>query len=246
MCRLLAYASAEPASLSSIVGPTLTDFVELSKEHKDGWGLTTCASIGGLQERERDLAPAVESDLFAQVAHDRESDGALFHLRLASKGLAVDLSNNHPFIHGDISFMHNGTIRPASSVEKLIDADLLGQLTSTTDSERYFYAILSQAKSLGLIEAIRATVKEISSTLKYSAINSITLTPDFLIAVCQYDEAEQSEWTVPFHYELRFTKEDGAVKIASTGWGHDDWTPLTNGKMLVVNRADLSHKILDI
>jgi hypothetical protein len=67
-----------------------------------------------------------------------------------------------------------------------------------------------------------------------------------LIAVCQFNEAEQSEWSVPFHYELRFAKEDGAIKVASTGWGHDDWTPLTNGKILVVNRADLSYKILDI
>ena len=142
--------------------------------------------------------------------------------------------------------MHNGTIRPASSIEHLVDADLMGELTSTTDSERYFFAILTAAKKVGLIEAIAATVKEIASTADYSAINSITLTPDFLIAVCQFNVAEQSEWTVPFHYELRFTKEDGAIKVASTGWGHDDWTPLTTGKMLVVNRADLSYKILDI
>lgn len=246
MCRLLAYASAEPATLTTIVGPTLTDFVELSKEHKHGWGLTTCASIGGIQERERDLAPAVESSLFADVASTKATDGALVHLRLASKGLAVDLSNNHPFIHGDISFMHNGTIRPASSIEHLVDAQMLTQLTSTTDSERYFFAILTKAKELGLIEAIAATVKEIAATADYTSINSITLTPDFLIAVCQFNVAEQSEWTVPFHYELRFTKEDGAIKVASTGWGHDDWMPLTNGKMLVVNRADLSYKILDI
>jgi predicted glutamine amidotransferase len=246
MCRLLAYASTEPSTLSTIVGPTLTDFVELSKEHKDGWGVTTCASIGGVQERERDLSPAVDSSLFAEVAASKPTDGALVHLRLASKGIAVDLSNNHPFIHGDISFMHNGTIRPAASIEHLIDADLLGELTSSTDSERYFFAILTAAKKVGLIEAIASTVKEISSTCDYSAINSITLTPDFLIAVCQYNESEQSEWTVPFHYELRFTKEDGAIKVASTGWGHDDWTSLTNGKMLVVNRADLSYKILDI
>jgi predicted glutamine amidotransferase len=180
------------------------------------------------------------------VATKTSSDGALLHLRLASKGLTVDISNNHPFIHGDISFMHNGTIRPPASVEPLIGADLISELTSTTDSERYFFAILTAAKSEGLINAIASTVKKIASTCDYSSINSITLTPDFLIAVCQFNEKEQSEWTVPHHYELRFTKEDGAIKIASTGWGHDDWTPLTNGKMLVVNRADLSYKILDI
>ena len=186
MCRLLAYASSEPATLATIVGPTLSDFVELSKVHKHGWGVTTCASIGGVQKRERDLTPAVESTLFAEVASTKPTDGALVHLRLASKGLTVDLSNNHPFIHGDISFMHNGTIRPASSIEHLVDADLLAQLTSSTDSERYFFAILTAAKKMGLIEAIATTVKEIAKTSDYSAINSITLTPDFLIAVCQF------------------------------------------------------------
>lgn len=246
MCRLLAYASTEPSTLETVVGSTLDDFVQLSKEHKHGWGVTTCASIGGTQVRQRDLSPAFESELFSDVAAKTLSDGALLHLRLASKGLTVNLSNNHPFIYGDISFMHNGTIRPPSSVEPLIDADLFSELTSTTDSERYFFAILSAARSEGLINAIATTVKEIASSCDYSAINSITLTPDFLIAVCQFNENEQSEWTVPHHYELRFTKEDGAIKIASTGWGHDDWEPLTNGKMLVVNRADLSYKILDI
>jgi predicted glutamine amidotransferase len=246
MCRLLAYASAQPATLESVVGSTLSNFVELSKEHKHGWGLTTCATIGGVQERQRDLAPAFESTLFSEVAASTASDGALLHLRLASKGLTVDIANNHPFVHGDISFMHNGTIRPPASVEGLIDEDLMSEITSTTDSERYFFAILSAAKSEGLINAIASTVKKIASTCDYSAINSITLTPDFLIAVCQFNESEQSEWTVAHHYELRFTQEDGAIKIASTGWGHDDWTPLINGKMLVVNRADLSFKILDI
>lgn len=246
MCRLLAYASSEPSTLETVVGSSLHEFVQLSKEHKHGWGVTTCSSIGGTQMRQRDLAPAFESELFSKVSMNTTSDGALLHLRLASKGLAVDISNNHPFIYGDISFMHNGTIRPSSSVDPFIDADLISEMSSTTDSERYFYAILSAAQNEGLINAIASTVKRISSTCDYSSINSITLTPDFLIAVCQFNENEQSEWTVPHHYELRFTKEDGAIKVASTGWGHDDWMPLTNGKMLVVNRADLSYKILDI
>ena len=103
MCRLLAYASSEPSTLQSVVGSTLNNFVELSKEHKHGWGLTTCATIAGVQERQRDLTPAFQSQLFSEVAEHVTSDGALLHLRLASKGLAIDISNNHPFIHGDIS-----------------------------------------------------------------------------------------------------------------------------------------------
>ena len=240
MCRLLAFTSRERRTFYDVVGSDFENFVALSAEHKDGWG------IGYEGEVIKDINPANESELLTQTGKSLETEGELFHLRLASKGITINIDNNHPFTHGTTTFMHNGTIRPASSIEHLVDADLLAQLTSTTDSERYFFAILTAAKKIGLIEAIAATVKEIASTADYSAINSITLTPDFLIAVCQFNVAEQSEWTVPFHYELRFAKEDGAIKVASTGWGHDDWTPLTNGKMLVVNRADLSYKILDI
>ena len=243
MCRLLAYASSEPATLATIVGPTLSDFVELSKEHKHGWGVTTCASVGGVQERERDLSPAVESSLFAEVASSKPTDGALVHLRLASKGLAIDLSNNHPFIHGDISFMHNGTIRPSDTAEQFISQKYRELITGTTDSERFFYAVLSQIDELGLVEGVRKSVNLIREIADYSALNIMVQTPETLIAVCEFNESNQSEWSGPDHYELRFSPRESDFLVASTGWGNSDWEHLNNHQMLVVNRSTLEYSI---
>jgi predicted glutamine amidotransferase len=246
MCRLLGYVATEERTFADVVGEGFENFVELSKEHKHGWGISACSTDTRKTELVRDLTLAAESQKFADSSTNLKSDGALLHLRLASKGLTVDLANNHPFIYGDYSFMHNGTIKSIDSVQKFVDPRYLDQFISTTDSERYFYAMLSCIDELGLIEGVRKAVKTISSNCDFTSINSMLLTPDTFIAVCEFNEADSSEWTVDSHYELRYSVEDGVIKVASTGWGKDHWTRLTNHSILVVNRKDLSFEVLPL
>ena len=138
MCRLLGYVATEERTFADVVGEGFENFVELSKEHKHGWGISACSTDTRKTELVRDLTLAAESEKFAESSKNLKSDGALLHLRLASKGLTVDLSNNHPFIYGDYSFMHNGTIKSIDSVQKFVDPRYLDKFTSTTDSERYY------------------------------------------------------------------------------------------------------------
>ena len=246
MCRLLGYVATEERTFADVVGEGFENFVELSKEHKHGWGMWACSTDTRKTELVRDLTLAAESKKFAESSTNLKSDGALLHLRLASKGLTVDLSNNHPFIYGDYSFMHNGTIKSIDSVQKFVDPRYLGKFTSTTDSERYFFTILSCIDELGLIEGVRKAVKTISANCDFTSINSMLMTPDTFIAVCEFNEADSTEWTVESHYELRYSVEDGVIKVASTGWGKDHWTRLTNHSILVVNRKDLSFEVLPL
>ena len=246
MCRLLGYVATEERTFADVVGEGFENFVELSKEHKHGWGISACSTDTRKTELVRDLTLAAESQKFAESSTNLKSDGALLHLRLASKGLTVDLSNNHPFIYGDYSFMHNGTIKSIDSVQKFVDPRYLGKFTSTTDSERYFFTILSCIDELGLIEGVRKAVKTISANCDFTSINSMLMTPDTFIAVCEFNEADSTEWTVESHYELRYSVEDGVIKVASTGWGKDHWTRLTNHSILVVNRKDLSFEVLPL
>jgi predicted glutamine amidotransferase len=98
MCRLLGYVATEERTFADVVGEGFENFVELSKEHKHGWGISACSTDTRKTELVRDLTLAAESEKFAESSKNLKSDGALLHLRLASKGLTVDLSNNHPFI----------------------------------------------------------------------------------------------------------------------------------------------------
>jgi predicted glutamine amidotransferase len=237
MCRLLAFTSLERKSFYDVVGSDFEKFVALSAEHKDGWG------IGYEGEVVKDIKPAQESDLLTETGKNLETAGALLHLRLASKGITINIDNNHPFTHGTTTFMHNGTIRPSDTAEQFISQKYRELITGTTDSERFFYAVLSQIDELGLVEGVRKTVNLIRDIADYSALNIMVQTPETLIAVCEFNESNKSEWSGPDHYELRFSARENDFLVASTGWGNSDWEHLNNHQMLVVNRSTLEYSI---
>ena len=237
MCRLLAFSSIERRSFYEVIGSNFTEFVNLSSEHKDGWGI---ASEGKIT---KDLNPANDSSSFDSTVDQLKTDGALLHLRLASKGITVDIDNNHPFTFGQFSFMHNGTIRPSTYPEQFISDKYKDLMQGTTDSERYFYAVLTQIDKLGLVEGVKEGVNLIRQAGDYTALNIMIQTPDTLIAVCEFNEANKSEWSSEDHYELRFIPGAHDIVIASTGWGNSNWNKLENHQMLVVNRSTLEYSI---
>jgi len=237
MCRLLGFTSTERKSFYDVVGSDFDAFVELSAVHKDGWG------IGYEGEIVKDINPAKESALLSQTSQTLETNGALLHLRQASKGISVDINNNHPFTHGAITFMHNGTIRPGNTAEQFISDTYKSLIQGTTDSERYFYALISMVDEFGLVEGVRKTVNSIRAIADYSSLNIMVQTPDTLIAVCEFNPENKTEWSSEDHYELRFKKEGSDVIIASTGWGNSNWQHLDNHQMLVVDRSTLEYSI---
>ena len=246
MCRLLGFVANQERTFADVVGDGFKDFVQLSKEHKHGWGISASSAESRQTTLIRDLTLAADSSKFQDSANNLKSDGALLHLRLASKGISVDLSNNHPFIFGDYSFMHNGTIKSITTIEQFIDPRYLSEFTSTTDSERYFFAVLTAIDELGLVEGGRKAVKAISANCDFTSINCMLLTPEHMVAVCEFNEADSTEWTVDSHYELRYSAANGAIRVASTGWGKDHWSRLANHSMLLIDRSDLTFEVLPL
>ena len=240
MCRLLAFTSLERKSFYEVMGSDFDSFVALSAEHKDGWGLAANGEIL------KDLKPAHESPELNSSAESVKTDGALLHLRLDSKGITVNIDNNHPFTHGSTTFMHNGTIRPGNTAEQFINDKYKGFIQGTTDSERFFYAVLSAVDELGLVEGVRKTVNDIRAIADYSALNIMVQTPEILIAVCEFNAENKTEWSSEEHYELRYAKRGNDIVVASTGWGSGQWEHLDNHTMLVVDRATLEYSISEL
>jgi predicted glutamine amidotransferase len=237
MCRLLAFSSLERKSFYDVVGNEFDKFVAMSSEHKDGWGYAHDGQIL------KDVNPAHESESLSRASSEVLTGGALLHLRQASKGISIDINNNHPFTHGTITFMHNGTIRPGDTADQFISDKYKGLIQGTTDSERYFYALISMVDELGLVEGVRKTVNLIRAIADYSSLNIMVQTPDSLIAVCEFNSDDKTGWGSEDHYELRFTKRGSDMIVASTGWGNTDWNHLDNHQMLVVDRSTLEYSI---
>lgn len=58
----------------------------------------------------------------------------------------------------------------------------------------------------------------------------------YLIAACIYnqDKIPQKFINNTDYYHLIYTKRDGQVVVASTGWNQDWWEEIPNGSVLVV------------
>ena len=244
MCRLLAYASRTPTSLTELLGAgELAGFTELSKIHCDGWGLAWATDDGVDTIRVPD--PAHSSPEFAQASQAHRADLASVHVRWATDDLAIDLANTHPFTDGRMAFAHNGALRPADSLDALVPPELQALRDGTTDSERYFLAVLAEARrsdpATGLATVVTAIV---DGGYDYTSLNAILVTDRELIAVNVFrPEAEEEEG--PEYYRLRYRVTPDSVVVTSSGWG-DDWQTLENGQLLIVQRHTLEVEIRDV
>jgi len=245
MCRLMGYVTTKETTFSRITGPTFAEFAELSSIHNDGWGIAT---IDTLRRSSTIVEPtaAKNSPTFLSSAENLESDGALLHFRWATKGLEVRQENTHPFTFGEFSFIHNGGVMPPESLDSFIEADLLDQLRGTTDSERYFYLLISQIRNLGLVEGVMAGVRLIREKCVYSSLNAMILTPKQYLVVSEHDNSKIPGQFADDYYELFYRRDEKGILVASSGWDQSTWVEIPNHRLLVINRETMDLEIHEI
>ena len=243
MCRLLGWVTREPTTLRDLVGDEdLLAFTELSAKHGDGWGVARATESGVKVHKRPDTARGSRS--FGAWARTHASDLGLAHLRWATMGLSVGIENTHPFTDGRIAFAHNGSVLSPASLDRLVAPQVARLRRGTTDSERYFLAVLTRmADGATPQEALRDTVDEIARTSSFTSLNCLLMTPDELVAMCRYDPAGPLEDEDPEYYRLRYRVTDDAVVVCSSGWGRD-WQELANGALLTVRRGTLATTVL--
>ena len=151
MCRLLGFSSKNSSSLPQLLGQDLDKFVSLSQIHCDGWGYALINHAETKAEKFREPIPAIDTPHLKEHI-DAATDGALLHFRWASKGLDVKESNTHPFTYEGITFIHNGSFRPFDNLAPYISDKYKKLVQGDTDSELYFYFLLTEIdKHLSLI-----------------------------------------------------------------------------------------------
>ena len=243
MCRLLGWVTRVPTTLHDLLDEQdLHDFTELSARHADGWGVAR-ATETGVKVHKRPQ-PARSSRSFGAWARGHATDLGMAHLRRATMGLTVAIENTHPFTDGRLAFAHNGSVLSPASLDRLVSPQVTRLRRGTTDSERYFLAVLSNlADGATPHEALRDTVAAIERTSPFTSLNCLLMTPDELVAVCRFDPDGPVEDEAPDYYRLRYRVTDDAVVISSSGWGRD-WHELANGDLLVVRRGTLAGTVL--
>jgi predicted glutamine amidotransferase len=217
MCRLLGYVAERELTVADLVGSHLDDFRRLSRLHGDGWGAAWPCPEG--MEVARSVTAAEDSEEFRRFASSHRTDTA---------------------------FAHNGSIYPPEAVDPFIAPPLAGHRRGTTDSERYFLAVLSclaETHDPGI--ALARTAAKLSAGASHTSLNAMLLTQHALYVVTSFTAASLAD-NEPDSFDLRYRLSDDAVVVASSGWPQPDWTPLRNGELLTVERDTLRTTVVPI
>jgi predicted glutamine amidotransferase len=255
MCRLLAWASAQPVAVSeALETEELEAFKLLSLEHADGWGIAWWPdeSQAYAPNTMRSTACAGRDPEFDSAMRTLRSDLGFVHLRWATPGLPVVSSNTHPFSYGQWAFAHNGAIHPQSRLDELLRPSWRSRMRGTTDSERYFLAIMSRMEEGASVpDAVAAVVHDVFSRFEPTSLNAMLLGPDALFIISAYDPERaplhsrgRNGTTQPdaFRYDLHHRHREDSFVIASAGLGqHADagWRQLANMSLLRLDRRTL-------
>jgi predicted glutamine amidotransferase len=246
MCRLLGYVSQHKQTFARAVGSDFAEFVTLSAVHCDGWGVATIDHDHNVAHVSRQPIAANKSDEFAKAIANSVSDGALLHLRWATAGLPVSENNTHPFVYEDISFIHNGATFPPSALEPMISSDLIPLIQGDTDSERYFYFVVTKIKELGFVDGCKAAANYIRSNIDYSSINAMIMNEKQWVVISEHHTDRAPEWAPDDYYELKYKADEQGVLVASTGWNQPGWSVLPNHHMLLIDRASFAVQVVPL
>jgi len=252
VCRFLAYLSIEPVVPAGLLtNDALHEFIALSRENRDGWGIAW-RDDGGSLRLAKAPEPAQGSSEFYSLTSAVQTDSLMMHLRWATRGLGSGLEDTHPFTRDGIAFAHNGAVKPVEKLEELVPAEERETLDGTTDSERYFLAAVSALeRKRDEEEALRGLMRGIDRRCLYTSLNCLLLTSGRLYAVCRYNpehpDARYHLRTDPDYFKLRYRASPGSLVVASSGWrASRSWETLENGQALVVERRTLENKLLEI
>ncbi len=185
MCRWIAYRGAPVLMETLVAAPSRSLLVQSmnASEGKtaingDGFGL------GWYGERAqpglfREVRPAWADENLRSICAQVRSHLFFAHVR-ASTGAEVARANCHPFVHGDLMFMHNGAIDNYSAVRRRIDAlipdTLYQERRGTTDSEALFLAALGFGLADDPVAAMAKTLKRVAGMLERANAGALHFT----------------------------------------------------------------------
>ena len=186
MCRWLAYSgpSIYIDSLvlkpeNSLIAQSLYALESASTTNGDGFGIGWYDSKPE-PGRFREILPAWNDENLRSISGQIKSGLIFAHVR-ASTGSATARANCHPFQFGKWLFMHNGKIGGFEAVRRdlsmLIAPEFYPCLQGSTDSEVFFYILLSMGLEDDAEEAFRRAVGVVLDTMRRSRVDdTLTMT----------------------------------------------------------------------
>lgn len=274
MCRLVAYLGHDLLLEDVLIKPVNSLLVQ-SKDAKeshsptngDGYGVSWYApEISSEPGLFTSVFPAWNDQNLRHLAAKIQSPCFFAHVRAASAG-NVASNNCHPFVSGNLQFMHNGSLGDFINVKRHIrhclDDDIYHGIMGETDSEHLFALLLQHAKketppldSKALARLLEITIKHALDLVdKYgngsvSYLNLCISNGHCLVASRIHSHTKESARSLHYAVANRFEfingkahmhkgKENGAALISSEILNdfRAEWTSVPENTIIIVDEA---------
>ncbi len=193
--------------------------------HLDGWGIGYYKNGEAVVHRSGGSIVEEKQEFFKTCEEVGKSETILLHLRKSAWSGTSAAAHAHPFLHKNILFAHNGTIKDYKKLREEIPGPHLPG-PEALDTEVYFHYLMAFASS-GLEEAFHKAVRHIRARHKYSSLTSLFTDGKRLYG---YREYAKYSW----YYTLYYAWWEDAEIVASQPVSPDlSWKSLPKGKLLV-------------
>jgi predicted glutamine amidotransferase len=166
MCRVFGCVSSEPVSIRHELLLAENPLIRQSEHHDSGWGLAVYRrSDGEVPELVRFPEAAHSGEGFEQATELR---GRIFnvHVRRATLG-GLTLVNTHPFVMGNYSFCHNGTV---IDYRRLLEPGVPAP-AGETDSEAIFAYLMHVFDPADVPGSLRRAISAVTARSAFSGVN---------------------------------------------------------------------------
>lgn len=152
MCRIFAFRSRVDLKVQRSLVKAENALQIQSRKHPHGWGIAYYLT----SQREPHVIKSMESaftdERFRRVSSFLTSHAVIAHVRKATVG-ELSQENTHPFSWNGWTFCHNGTIFGFEQIKdrmrERIAPRFLSRIWGSTDSETFFYLVLSELERSG-------------------------------------------------------------------------------------------------
>lgn len=195
MCRLFGFRSIFSNQIHKSLIHADNALVQQSEMHPDGWGVAYYVANSPHIIKSSDSAFA--DQLFQHVSGIVSSETVIAHLRKSTQGSHNTL-NTHPFQFGGWVFAHNGNIKNfrqhRQALIKLINEPLQRFLLGDTDSEVFFYLVISELSKLTNPHQPNIAKEIVESAIKNTLQRIVSLVGDFF----SHDDGPETETYLTF------------------------------------------------
>jgi len=238
MCRFVCYGGP-PITLGSLVTEPQHSLVRQSYRaserveplNGDGFGVAWYApTISDEPGVYRSISPAWSDRNLNAISRVTQSGCIFAHVRAATPGLPVVITNCHPFLRGRYAFMHNGSLPDFLKLRRkwltaLSDESFLG-IEGTTDSEHIFALFMDKLAARTETEPLDAMIKATHAVQIGAGRNgapaqlNLAVTDGLRTVVtrCTTDPQGRAE-SLHWHWGREYVCENGACRMVEPDRG---------------------------